>query len=217
MSKNDIKLVDITAIIGTIAIGMTTAFAVSSSSTGPWYTLQEIPSRSSGACSFVDYKCADATSSGENSLVSRGDNFAWNVATARNNMQKDPHDQGSNPELTTSASTIKYKIKVQYKGTHDIAIGHIGWYQYGGDLMKQSGSNWAKYGGCYSAVYGDGTKQGTTTKTCSRPNSGTNTFQIGAQHQTTAPAYILGSDDVLNYYSGSNHASTERLELCTNC
>ena len=213
---------DTISILGTIApglefIGLVPAFADSSVSTGPWSILQEIPSYTDSDCNFSDDKCADATTSGENSLVSRGDNFVWNVAISRNNIQKSPNDQGSTPELTTSTSTVKYKYTVSYRGTHDIAAGHTGWYSYGTDLMKKSGNIWVKQGGCYFDEFGDGDKSGSPSHTCSLRNFGSNTYQMGIQHSTTAPAYLFGSDDVLDYYSGSNHASTERLEICTGC
>ena len=106
---------------------------------------------------------------------------------------------------------------MSYGPRRDITAGHLVYYQYGEDPMRESGNNWIKHGGYYSAVYSDGTKQGTTTKTCSRINSSTNTYQMGAQHQTVTAAYLFGNGDVLDYYPGSNHASTKKLEMCTNC
>lgn len=200
-----------------MSIGITSVFAASSVSTGPWSTLQEIPSFTSSACNFSDDACADATTSGENSLVSRGDNFVWNIATARNNMVKNPNSQGSPPELTTSATPVKYKFDVDYDGDHTVAAGHLGWYEYGADIMRQSGNDWVKVTGCYFTEDGDGAKSGTPSKTCNITNSGTNTYQMGVEHETVAPAYLFGSSDVIDYYSGNHHANTDRLEICTSC
>ena len=151
VNKQNVKMMTVAAIIGVSAIGATTAFAAGSSSTQPRYTLREIPSYPSGSCAFTDRKCADAAADGKNSPVSRGDNVYWSYATARNNTEE-PQPQGSTPELATSASTIKYKVR--YRGTQDAAAGHLAYYQYGADLMRESGSGWIKHGGCYPAVHG---------------------------------------------------------------
>ncbi|WP_179365159.1 hypothetical protein [Nitrosarchaeum sp. AC2] len=217
MTRKNAKLLSMLTMLGVMSIGITPAFAASSVSTGPWSTLQEIPSYTSSACTFSDDACADATTTGDNSLVSRGDNFVWNVSTARNNMSKSPNTQGSLPELTTSATPVKYKFDIDYDGDHTVAAGHLGWYEYGADIMKKSGSDWVKVTGCYFTVSGDGAKSGTPSKTCQITNSGTNTYQMGTDHETVAPAYLFGSTDVIDYYSGSYHANTDRLEICTSC
>ena len=211
VNKQNVKMMTVAAIIGVSAIGATTAFAAGSSSTQPRYTLQETPSYPSGSCAFTDRECAAAD--GKNSPVSRGDNVCRSYATARNNTEE-PQPQGSTPELATSASTIKYKVR--YRGTQDAAAGHLAYYQYGTDLMRESGSGWIKHGGCYPAVHGDGTNQGTATKTCSGINSGTNTCRMRAQRRTAAAAYLFGNDGVPDHHSDSSHATTPKLGMCAN-
>ena len=112
---------DTISLLGTIApglafIGLVPAFADSSMSTGPWSVLQEIPSYTNSDCNFSDDKCADATTSGENSLVSRGDNFVWNVAISRNNIQK-----SKRPRLNTRTHHICQYSQVQI---HSKLQGH---------------------------------------------------------------------------------------------
>lgn len=205
-----------TMVVVVAGLSFAPAFAASSVSTGPWNIQQEIPSYDAAACTGSSKACANARSTGVNSLISRGDNFAYENAIARNNMQKSPNLQGSLPQLTTT-SPIKYKANFVYSGSHTIATGHLGYYQYGADLMEQSGSNWVKSAGCYQQVTGNGLKSGSPQNVCSFSFTGTKTFQIGTQHDTLAYPYLFGSTDVIDYWTGSYHADTTRLELCTGC
>ena len=139
VNKQNVKMMTVAAIIGVSAIGATTAFAAGSSSTQPRYTLRETPSYPSGSCAFTDRECADAAADGKNSRC--------HAATTSTGVTQPPGTtrKSPNPKVQPRNSPhpqVPSKYKVRHPGTQDAAAGHLAYYQYGADLMRESGSGW---------------------------------------------------------------------------
>lgn len=198
-----------------MGIVVTPAFAAVSFP--PWSTMQEIPSYDAAQCTSSSKKCANAQSSAQNDLIAKSEQFVWNYAYARNNFQKSPNVLGSTPELTTSASSVKYKGDFSWNGYHTAASPQYVMLEFGVDIYKKNGANWDRVTGCYDYRSSSGAQSSSQQNVCTITNSGSNTYRVGGELRAVAPAYLIGPENVADYWTGSYHADTTRLEVCTGC
>lgn len=218
INKNLLSIAIPTLAVALLGLTVAPVFATSAVSFPPWNTMKEQPSFDSGACTFSSQSCANARSSGVNSLIARSSTFVSGDALATNNEDKTIPSLGSTPQLTTSASTVKGKATISANGFITVAFLQQATYTFGGDLWKKSGSSWTYASGCYRTIGGNGAiTVSSEVRICTYTNSGTNTFALGAGHEAQAPAYLIGPTNVVDLWSGSYYASTTKLEVCDNC
>ncbi|MBI5146453.1 MAG: hypothetical protein HZA84_04460 [Thaumarchaeota archaeon] len=198
------------------------AFATSSVAIPYWSIIQDVQD-TADPCSGASNSCADANANGINYLIARsywGFGIDTHTATVRNNGSVSPDSIASSPQLTSSASTVKFKSDIvangyiEYAGGQDQSIIYI---DYGVDVWKNSGGTYTKIKTVKNLYATEGPVNINTRLTYSHPNSGSNTYRTNGIIGVAAQNNLITGTSYIDFWNGAYHADINRLEICDGC
>ncbi|MBI3639147.1 MAG: hypothetical protein HY223_02420 [Thaumarchaeota archaeon] len=139
-------------------------------------------------------------------------------ADSYHNLNANTNVPGSQPQFTTSGSTIYYGYTIAYdvQITHNSASSGTAQYKGGSQLYENRGSGWFLAKSCiFSPVTTPGDNTNTVGTICSSSgNTGTNTWAtigINDAYTTTASAFYTNTVDAKN---SPHNVQVQELVLC---